>query len=87
MAWISCHTLNFVLELNVFYYLQVDYWEQVKFNHGVGILLKIRHFCTTEEAMSATVTDAVILTLILPVDSNGEDKWKLTDIIIHFFTP
>ena len=29
----SCHILNFVLELHVFYNIQVVYSEQVKFNH------------------------------------------------------
>ena len=56
MAQISYQYLNFVLELHVFYYLQMDYWEQVKFNHGVGFQLKICRFFTT---------DAVILALIL----------------------
>ena len=65
---------NFVLELHVFYYLQVDYWEQVKFNDGVGFQLKICHY--TEEVMSAMMTEAVIVAVILPVDSNVKDKWN-----------
>ena len=72
MAQISCHILNFVLELNVCYNLLVFYWEQVKFNHGVGIQLKIRHFCTTEEVMSETVTEAVIVALILRLIQMGK---------------
>ena len=76
MAQISCHILNFVLELNVCYNLQVVYWEQVKFNHGVGFQLKICRFCTTEEGMSATVTESVISSSKTSVDSNVKDKWN-----------
>ena len=65
MAQISCHILSCVLELHVFYDLLVVFLLQVKFNQGVDIQLNISHFCTTEEVMSATVTDAVIVALIL----------------------
>ena len=87
MAQISCHILSCVLELFCIFKLTGGLLgtgkvqsrcqhsaENVSFLHYRGSHVGDDDRCGNRSSNT-------------PVDSNGKDKWKLTDIIIHFFTP
>ena len=77
-----------VLELHVFYELQVVCWEQVKFNQRQSRhSAKNRHFCTTEEVLSATVTEAIIVALIYLLIQMAETGGNELTLLYTLFSP